>query len=244
MGADTYRPNISTCQKLEYSATETANLASTSLYYPSLSSTAPSSPAESYRSESLFTTRPEYSPTNPGYATPTEYIPGPIPSTKFLHTLEPIYTLSRSTQPSGAESTSYVDISPGSGYPTYAPTPVSNGPKYPLNPGNVTSIYASDPRYGTDYHLKTGYPSKPSGSPPNPENPSSKFTAVVGVPKGVVDRRSIEVLHQNHPDVFNLILLALESLQKKDENHDLSYYQLSGKTSHVDYEQSSNSFIV
>jgi tyrosinase len=50
----------------------------------------------------------------------------------------------------------------------------------------------------------------------------------VGVPDKVVERRPIDVLQNDYPDVFNMLVLAFESIQKKDESHDLSYYQLSG----------------
>ena len=63
----------------------------------------------------------------------------------------------------------------------------------------------------------------------NPSDSGVNFTAVVGVPNRIVERRPIDVLQKDHPDVFNLLLLAFESVQNRDESDDLSYYQLSGK---------------
>lgn len=67
----------------------------------------------------------------------------------------------------------------------------------------------------------TGYTATPS-------DPAQNFTAVVGIPGKVVERRSIDVLQNDHPDVFNLLVLAFESLQNKNEANDLSYYQIAG----------------
>jgi hypothetical protein len=61
-----------------------------------------------------------------------------------------------------------------------------------------------------------------------PSDPANKFTAVVGVPGKVVERRSIDVLQRDYPDIFNLLVLAFESIQSKNEANDLSYYQISG----------------
>lgn len=41
-------------------------------------------------------------------------------------------------------------------------------------------------------------------------------------------RRPIAVFQSQFPDAFNLFILALESLQAKDESKDTSYYQISG----------------
>ena len=49
----------------------------------------------------------------------------------------------------------------------------------------------------------------------------------VGV-KTVVERRPIDVLQNEHPDVFNMFVLALESLQKRNESISVSWYQVSG----------------
>lgn len=67
-----------------------------------------------------------------------------------------------------------------------------------------------------------------STSTSTPPDPANNFTAVVGVPDKVVERRPIDVLQNIYPDVFNMLVLAFESMQEKDESHDLSYYQLSG----------------
>ena len=56
---------------------------------------------------------------------------------------------------------------------------------------------------------------------------NATFTPVVGC-GSVVDRREIDDLQQNHADVFNIFLLALENLQVMDESDALSYYGLAG----------------
>ncbi|KAI9790069.1 MAG: hypothetical protein M1816_005539 [Peltula sp. TS41687] len=53
------------------------------------------------------------------------------------------------------------------------------------------------------------------------------FTPVEGV-KRVVERRPINVLQTEHPDVFNMFVLALDSLQKRNESISVSWYQVSG----------------
>lgn len=53
------------------------------------------------------------------------------------------------------------------------------------------------------------------------------FTPVVGC-GGVVDRRGVDELQTNNPDVFNMLILALQEVQNVPENDDLSWYQISG----------------
>ena len=91
-------------------------------------------------------------------------------------------------------------------------------------------VYPTDPVFPQKpgYSQYSGKPSNP-GNSPNPGRSSSNFTAVVGAKNKVVERRSIDVLQQDHEDVFNMLILALESLQNRAETEDLSYYQLSGK---------------
>jgi len=43
-----------------------------------------------------------------------------------------------------------------------------------------------------------------------------------------VDRRAVDDLQTNHPDVFNMLLLALQGVQSITEDNDLSWYQVSG----------------
>jgi tyrosinase len=50
-----------------------------------------------------------------------------------------------------------------------------------------------------------------------------------------VPRRPIAVFQSQYPDAFNLFILALESLQAKDESKDTSYYQISGKLVPCDF---------
>ena len=45
---------------------------------------------------------------------------------------------------------------------------------------------------------------------------------------GCVPRRNIEVLQTSYPTVFNMLILALQSLQQTPESVDTSYYQIAG----------------
>ena len=74
---------------------------------------------------------------------------------------------------------------------------------------------------------------KPTGQATDPPRSGQNFTAVVGVPKKIVERRPIDVLQRDYPDVFNLLILAFESIQKRAESEDLSYYQISGMKYHL-----------
>jgi tyrosinase len=56
---------------------------------------------------------------------------------------------------------------------------------------------------------------------------NGSFTPVVGC-GAPVDRRGVDDLQSNHPDVFNMLLLALQGVQNVAEDDDLSYYQISG----------------
>lgn len=70
-----------------------------------------------------------------------------------------------------------------------------------------------------------------TGQPTSPPRSGQNFTAVVGVPRKIVERRPIDVLQRDYPDVFNLLILAFESIQKRGDSEDLGYYQLSGMKS-------------
>lgn len=99
-----------------------------------------------------------------------------------------------------------------------------SNPKYPYGDEKNHSKYQGDKSY-------PGHQSNPGGSYSGDGKSASNFTAVIGVPNKVVERREIDTLQSNYPDVFNMLVLALESLQSRNENNDLSYYQLSGKVS-------------
>lgn len=125
-------------------------------------------------------------------------------------------------------------------YPKYQGHP--SDPKHQYNdPDNHSKYQGDQPDPGhQSYPGRQSYPGHPSypghqsypgNSSSGTDKPSSNFTAVVGVPNKVVERREIDTLQSNYPDVFNMLVLALESLQSRNENNDLSYYQLSGKFS-------------
>lgn len=65
-------------------------------------------------------------------------------------------------------------------------------------------------------------------SDPDPPRNSS-FYPVTGVPGKVVERRPIGVLQRDYPDVFNMLLLAMEAFQSEDENADLGYNRIAGE---------------
>lgn len=56
---------------------------------------------------------------------------------------------------------------------------------------------------------------------------NGNFTPVVGC-GGVVERRSVDDLQNNHPDVWNMMILALQAVQNVNEDDDLSWYQIAG----------------
>ena len=69
----------------------------------------------------------------------------------------------------------------------------------------------------------------PCSGPSCPPNPRGlTFTPVIGIPGPVVERKPIAVLQNSYPDVFNMYILGLESLQARNEATDTSYYQVSG----------------
>ncbi|KAI9723363.1 MAG: hypothetical protein M1812_001247 [Candelaria pacifica] len=76
----------------------------------------------------------------------------------------------------------------------------------------------------------TGVVSEPTSRPS--ATSTGNYTAIVGAsrsdPVKVVERLPIDVLQRDHVDEFNLYILALESLQSRAENDDLSWYQLGG----------------
>lgn len=125
-----------------------------------------------------------------------------------------------------------------SGYPDY-PTGCSCvcPPKDPYDPKkpypNPESKYPTDPKTPYTPGKSTDPPKTnstlPPGNPTDPPKKNSTFTPVTGAQPKCIERRSIDVLQKDHQDIFNMLTLALDNLQKRTENNDLSYYQLSGK---------------
>ena len=57
----------------------------------------------------------------------------------------------------------------------------------------------------------------------------ANFYPIGGIPK-VVERRSITVLQSQYPDIFNMLILAWANVAARQENLDLSYYQVAGSS--------------
>ena len=74
---------------------------------------------------------------------------------------------------------------------------------------------------------RSSYSTTAKSSPLRTRQSNGSFTPVTGC-GSVVDRRAVDDLQSNHPDVFNMLLLALRGMQNVTENDDLSYYQVSG----------------
>ncbi|KAI9805502.1 MAG: hypothetical protein M1825_000753 [Sarcosagium campestre] len=85
---------------------------------------------------------------------------------------------------------------------------------------------ASESASGAGYTALT-QPSTPTYRPKVARQAAS-FTAVEGVSGPIATRRPIDALQSNYPDIFNIFVLALQSLQAQAETRDSSYYQLSG----------------
>ena len=54
------------------------------------------------------------------------------------------------------------------------------------------------------------------------------YTPVIGVPDRVVERKPITELQREFPDVFNMFVLAMESIHDRNERDDESYFQIAG----------------
>lgn len=59
------------------------------------------------------------------------------------------------------------------------------------------------------------------------------FTPIIGIPNKVVERRSITVLLNQYPDIFNMLVLAWANLQSRNEILDLSYFRVAGQYTHL-----------
>lgn len=212
------------CRAIDYSTIISINPSSTPYNGHHYSSYAFSSSDSAYTYKSEYGQNsdnpPSYgSSTQSGYSTPTWYTSEP----EYSQTpSEPQY----SSTPVPTQKSSYGNSVYSPGYPSYSSQRSgynyedSNYPAYPTK----TPVGPQRPGYSPN----PGKPSEPE-SPYNPRSVTSKFTAVVGAQPKVIERRSIDVLQRDHKDVFNMLILALESLQKRAETEDLSYYQLSGK---------------
>lgn len=212
-GLDQNGAYISSCRAIGYSTIISINPSSTPYNGHHYSSYAFSS------SDSAYTYKSEYgqnsdNPPNYGSSTQSGY------STPTWYTSEPEYSQTPSepqykSTPVPTQKSSYGNSVYSPGYSSYSSQ--QSGYNY------EDSNYPADP-------TKTPVgPQRPGYSPYNPRSGTSKFTAVVGAQPKVIERRSIDVLQRDHKDVFNMLILALESLQKRAETEDLSYYQLSGK---------------
>ena len=60
---------------------------------------------------------------------------------------------------------------------------------------------------------------------------NTSFDPIIGVQGKIVERRPVGVLQKDYPDVFNMLLLAMEAFQSEDENDDLSYNRIAGEPS-------------
>ena len=173
----------------------------------------------------------------PKYHSPSEYGSAavytlPLPTTdsdyppgcSYLCSGTPSNSRYQSSVPSYASRTQNIGVDPG----LFTPNSGS--------PSSYQSGYYHHPVYQTDpvspqKSVYSQYPGKPSNPVDSsyPGRSLPKFTAVVGAQTIVVERRPIDVLQKDHKEVFNMLILALESLQNRTETEDLSYYQLSGK---------------
>ncbi len=209
-GADTYGSDASSCRTIGYSSTPS--------YDPSPSSYA----GDGYTSSPVYTSDPVYK-SPPAYTSSPVYIPTP----SYKHSVYPAGYSSSYDETSGynyGDHSHYTsDYNYGSSSRHYpSPTTIV----YP----DVSPTYYPESRSGyssSGIYAPTGYRDYPA--PSSPGKNSSDFTAVVGAQPKVVERRSIEVLRKDYKDVFNMLILALESLQNRADTDDLSYYQLSGK---------------
>lgn len=129
--------------------------------------------------------------------------------------------------------------------PSYTPvTDYTSVPYITVDLPNYTSSYV--PPVYTPMPYESSYvpdPEEPTYTPPNPYEspnptviivdppqqtyPARNFTPVVG-PPGVELRLPIDELQADHPDVWNMFCLAMESMMAVEESLDLSYYQISG----------------
>lgn len=223
-GLDQNGPYISSCRAIGYSTVISINPSSTPYnghHYPSYAFSSSDS-AYTYKSEygQNSDNPPNYgSSTQSGYSTPTWYTSEP----EYSQTpSEPQYN----STPVPTQKSSYGNSVYLPGYPSYSSQQSGYNSKDSNHPAYPTKTPVGPQRPG--YSPNPGKPSEPE-SPYNPRSRTSKFTAVVGAQPKVIERRSIDVLQRDHKDVFNMLILALESLQKRAETEDLSYYQLSGK---------------
>lgn len=168
-----------------------------------------------------------------GYSATSSITPSSTPYTGYhqssydLSSSKSVYT-SNDNPPEYGSSTESAFSTPTWYTPDYSGTPTAGSPSSYQSGYYHHSVYPTDP-VAPQKPGYSQYPGKPSNHSYHPGRSSSDFTAVVGAQTKVVERRSIDVLQNDHKDVFNMLILALERLQNTAETQDLSYYQLSGK---------------
>jgi hypothetical protein len=70
-----------------------------------------------------------------------------------------------------------------------------------------------------------------STEPTYSTNSSLSFTPATGVPGGdIVSRLPIKTLQDEHPDVFNMYILAVNSFMKKNSSDWMSWFRVSGES--------------
>ena len=65
------------------------------------------------------------------------------------------------------------------------------------------------------------------GSSPLFKRQTPAFTPIRGFDR-VVQRRSLNTLQNNFPDIFNMLILAWDNVARRAESDLLSYYQIAG----------------
>lgn len=96
---------------------------------------------------------------------------------------------------------------------------------------STTVRVPSTPEYApistSGYYAPSESPEHPSTEPPYPDpitpTDGGNFTAVVGPKGGVELRLPVHRLQADHPDVFNMFILALQAIQNLPESYTLRY---------------------
>ncbi|KAF3927946.1 Tyrosinase [Dactylellina cionopaga] len=61
-----------------------------------------------------------------------------------------------------------------------------------------------------------------------PDTPAERSYALVGAGGGCIERQNIETMRTDQPDVFNLLILALQRMETADTSDPYSFYQIAG----------------
>ncbi|KAI9882625.1 MAG: mitochondrial inner membrane protein required for protein import [Watsoniomyces obsoletus] len=109
----------------------------------------------------------------------------------------------------------YPPTNPPTGYPPYPPGPGGNNGGGGYTNGTCTRVGGCGGGGGGGGDNGT----EPDGKP---------YYGIEGVKGKVVERLPVDVLRSTKPDTFNMLILALERLMRRNENNDISYYQVSG----------------